>query len=222
MTQESVEALSRELDALRAQVRSLADREAIRDLTATYMQAMHDARWEDAVECFAEDAEYDHGLLGELRGKADLRTFYTEFMPAFEEAGGWAFDLLADPVIRVDGDRAEGRWFLLTLLIDPDTQKPAWSMATLEYEYAREASGAWKFKRNRCIHEHLLAPYDKGWGPEGGSKLPKASDAMPIQHFDRIRAQGGRQRPGRTSHSIRGWTVPTLEPDPDPDPAQQT
>jgi hypothetical protein len=211
MREDSLETLRAELDALRARTRELEDREAIRELTARYMQAMHDARWEDAVECFAEDAEYDHGLLGELRGKADLRTFYMEFMPAIEGAGGWAFDLLADPLIEVDGDRAQGRWFLLTLLIDPDSQKPAWSMATLEYEYARE-EGGWRFKRNRCIHEHILAPYDKGWGPEGGSKLPSAADAMPIQHFDRLRAQGGKQRPGRTCRSIRGWTVPTLEP----------
>ena len=28
-----------------------------------------------------------------------------------------------------------------TFLIDPDTQKPAWAFATLEYEYAREAAG---------------------------------------------------------------------------------
>ncbi len=212
MIEKTLDALRTELRVVRDRMRELEDREAIRELTAEYMQAMHDARWEDAVECFAEDAEYDHGLLGELHGKADLRTFYTEFMPAFESAGGWAFDMLADPVVRVDGDRAEARWFLLTLLIDPDVQKPAWSMATLEYEYAREPSG-WKFKRNRCIHEHMLAPYDKGWGPDGGSKLPNASDAMPIQHFERIRAQNGKQRPGRTSRSIRGWTVPTLEPD---------
>jgi hypothetical protein len=211
MPEDSLESLRAELDALRARTLELEDREAIRELTARYMQAMHDARWEDAVDCFADDAEYDHGILGELRGKADLRTFYTEFMPKIESAGDWAFDRLADPLIAVDGDRAQGRWFLLTLLIDPDSQKPAWSMATLEYEYAREVSG-WKFKRNRCIHEHILAPYDKGWGPEGGSRIPDAADAMPIQHFDRLRAQGGKQRPGRTCRSIRGWTVPTLEP----------
>lgn len=208
---EARDELISDMKLLQERVLELEDREAIRDLTGTYMQAMHDARWEDAVECFAEDAEYDHGLLGELRGKSDLRTFYTEFMPAFEEAGGWAMDLLANPVIRVDGDRAEARWFLLTLLIDPDSQSPAWSMATLEYEYAREPTG-WKFKRNRCIHEHILAPYDKGWGPEGGSKLPTAAEMMPIQHFERLEAQGGKQRPGRTCRSIRGWTVPTLDP----------
>ncbi|MEZ4280830.1 MAG: nuclear transport factor 2 family protein [Myxococcota bacterium] len=208
---DALEALRAELGALRKRVGELEDRDAIRELTHRYMQAMHDARFEDAVDCFAEDAEYDHGLLGELRGKPDLRVFYTQFMPAFESAGGWSYDVLANPLIRIDGDRAEARWFLLTFLIDPDTQKPAWAMATLEYEYAREAEG-WRFKKNRCIHEHILAPYDKGWGPEGGSKLPNAADALPIQHFEKIRAQGGKQRPGKTSRSIRGWTVPTLEP----------
>ena len=189
MSARSLEDLQEELGQLRNRVQAMEDREAIRDLTASYMQAMHDARWDDALACFADEAEYDHGLLGELRGKEDLKTFYTEFMPTFEEAGGWAMDFLADPVIEVRADRGEGRWFLLTLLIDPDTQKPAWSMATLEYEYERKPEG-WKFVRNRCIHEHILAPYDKGWGPEGGSKLSDATETMPNHHFEKLNAQG--------------------------------
>ncbi len=211
MTEPTSAELLREIRALRGRVQELEDREAVRQLTAEYMQAMHDARWEDAVACFAQDATYDHGILGELRSKEDLRTFYTEFVPRFEEAGGWAFDVLADPVIHVDGDRAEGRWFLLTLLIDPATQEAAWSMATLEYEYAR-IDGRWLFQRNRCISEHLLSPYSKGWGPRAGSKLPGAADALPIQHFERLESQGGKQKPGKLCRSIRGWTVPTLEP----------
>ncbi len=207
-----LESLQAELHALNDRMRVLEDREQIRELTHRYMQAMHDARWEDAVECFADDAEYDHGLLGELRGKQDLRAFYTKFMPVFETAGGWSYDVLGNPILEVDGDRAQGRWFLLTFLIDPDTQKPAWAFATLEYEYAREAKG-WRFKKNRCIHEHILAPYDKGWGPAGGSKLPSATDALPIQHFDKIRAQGGKQRPGKSGRSLRGGTVPTVDPE---------
>jgi hypothetical protein len=200
-----------ELDELRTRVRELEDREAVRELTARYMQAMHDARWDDAVACFADDAEYDHGLLGMLRGKPDIEHFYTEFMPEFEEAGGWAFDVLADPVIEVDGDRATGRWFLLTLLIDPETREAAWSIATLDYVYAREADG-WRFKRNHCVHEHMLSPYDKGWGRSGGSKLPEAARGTPEEHLEALRRQGGKQRPSRWTRSIRGWSVPTLEP----------
>ncbi len=206
-----MEEMARELETLRERVQEQGDREAIRQLTAEYMQAMHDARWEDAVACFSEDASYDHGVLGELRSKEDIRAFYTEFMPAFEGAGGWAFDVLADPVIHVRGDTAEGRWFLLTLLIDPDSQAPAWSIATLEYEYVRE-DGGWKFHRNRCIHEHLLSPYDAGWGPRGGSRVPSQTGAAPQVHFERLRSQGGKQRPGKRSRSIRGWSIPTLEP----------
>lgn len=209
---EQIKRLSAELTALRGQVTDLQAREDIRQLTAEYMQAMHDARWEDAAECFADDATYDHGILGELRSKEDIRRFYTQFMPAYEEAGGWAFDVLADPVIEVDGDDAFGRWFLLTLLIDPDSQDPAWSIATLDYEYKR-IHGRWKFYKNHCIHEHLLSPYDKGWGPKGGSRVSSQTEASPQVHFEKVRAQGGKQRPGRRTRSIRGWTVPTLEPE---------
>ena len=209
---DALQSMQAELTALRARVHELEDREAIRQLTAEYMQAMHDARWEDAVACFAEEASYDHGILGELADKQAIRHFYTEFMPGYEEAGGWAFDVLADPVIEVRGDEASGRWFLLTLLVDPDSQEAAWSIATLEYEYRREASG-WRFYRNRCIHEHMLSPYEGGWGRSGGSRVSSASEGSPAAHFETLRAQGGKQRPGKLTRSIKGWTVPTLEPE---------
>ena len=200
-----------EVTALRTQVKDLQAREDIRQLTNKYMQAMHDARWQDAVECFSDDASYDHGILGELRNKDEIRQFYTEFMPSFEEAGGWAFDILADPVIELHSDKAQGRWFLLTLLIDPDTQKPAWSIATLDYEYICER-GQWKFYKNHCIHEHLLSPYEKGWCNQGGSHVSSTTEAMPLAHFDQLIKQGGKQRPSKHTRSIRGWTVPTLDP----------
>lgn len=211
MSEMTLESLAAEITSLRERVRTLEDKEEIHRLTREYMQAMHDARWEDAVACFSEDATYDHGVLGELLSKDDIREFYLDFMPGFEEAGGWAFDMLTNPTVTVDGDEAFGRWFLLTLLIDPDTQKPAWSVATLDYEYRREAEG-WKFFRNHCIHEHLLSPYDKGWGADGGFKVSDATGASPQIHFERFKEQGGKQRPGRRTRSIKGWTVPTLEP----------
>ena len=205
--------IGRELAALRDRVRALEDKDEIRELTHAYMQAMHDARWEDALACFADDASYDHGLLGYLPDRAALRSFYTEFMPAFETAGGWAFDVLANPVIRVEGDRATGRWFLLTLLTDPEDGEAAWSVCTLDYAYKRER-GRWRFHENHCVHEHLLAPYATGWGRSGRSKLPQAAAAAPAEHFARVRAQGGKQRPGPLTRSTRGWSVPTLAPEP--------
>ena len=65
---EAIESLLAELASMKKRLTALEDRDAIRELTHRYMQAMHDARFEDAVDCFADDAEYDHGLLGELRG----------------------------------------------------------------------------------------------------------------------------------------------------------
>ncbi|MAI78288.1 MAG: hypothetical protein CL917_05060 [Deltaproteobacteria bacterium] len=212
MSEPSLESLAAEVSRLRNRIQLLEDREEIHRVTREYMQAMHDARWQDAIDCFCDEASYDHGILGELRTKEDIREFYLEFMPGFEGAGGWAFDMLTNPTVTIDADDAYGRWFLLTLLIDPDTQKPAWSIATLDYEYRRE-NGRWKFFKNHCIHEHMLSPYDKGWGAEGGSKVSSQTEAAPQIHFERINAQGGKQRPGRRTRSIRGWSTPTLEPE---------
>ena len=163
-----MEEILQELKALRLKVQRLEDLDAIRNLTTRYMHAMHDARWSDAVSCFAEDASYDHGILGYLQNKDDIRSFYEEFMRAYEENGGWAFDILSNPLIEIDGDRAEGRWFLLTLLTDPDSKEAAWGVATLEYEYKRER-GEWKFHRiaaSRSISSSTT--------PKGGARAAAA------------------------------------------------
>jgi len=213
------EDVRQELAALKSRLQELEDKEAIRDLTHRYMQGMHDARWGDVVDCFGAEASYDHGMLGFLRNREDIQRFYTEFMPQFEQSGGWAFDMLGNPVISVDGDRAEGRWLLLTLLIDPDTQEAAWNIATLDYEYRRE-QGQWKFHRNVCITEHQLVDYAKGWGKSGGSRISSITEAEQNEspfRFDHLEAQGGKQRPGRWTRSIVGWSVPTLPPRTDGD-----
>jgi hypothetical protein len=128
----TLDALAAEVAALRAQVQDLAAREEIRQLTCEYMQAMHDARWEDAVACFSEEAQYDHGILGELRGLQDIRHFYTKFMPLYEEAGGWSFDVLADPGHRGVGRQRRGA------LVPPDTaHRPRQPEAGLEYRDSR-------------------------------------------------------------------------------------
>ncbi len=203
--------LIRELAEMRAEIRRLTDTENIRKLTSQYMQAMHDARWDDAIACFADEASYDHGQIGHLATKADIARFYSEFMPGFEQGGGWAFDMLGNAVIDVRGDSAEARWFLLTLLVDPDTKEAAWNVATLEYEYVRERE-AWKFYRNRCITEHQMVPHSTGWGASGASRVTSYTEADSPEHFEHIKAQGGKQLPGKLSRSIVGWTVPTMEP----------
>ena len=65
----------------------------------------------------------------------------------------------------------------------------------------------------RGIHEHTLSPYAGGWGRSGGSRVSSASEGSPAAHFETLRAQGGKQRPGKLTRSIKGWTVPTLEPE---------
>jgi hypothetical protein len=63
------------------------------------------------------------------------------------------------------------------------------------------------------VHEHLLVPYASGWGRSGASRIPDAAKDAPSEHFARLRAQGGKQRPGPLTRSTRGWSVPTLEPE---------
>lgn len=98
---------------------------------------------------------------------------------------------------------------------DPDSQEPAWNVATLEYTYTRE-SGGWRFFHNRCVSEHQMVSYANGWGAKGNSRVTSFTEAeqsgLPL-NFERIRAAGGKQAPGKLTRSIRGRTVPTQEPE---------
>lgn len=121
-------------------------------------------------------------------------------------------DRLGNPVIGIDGDSATGRWFLLTTLIDLDTQEAAWAIAVLEYEYVRQR-GQWKFKKNRCISEHLMVPYSTGWGKSGHSRLSTLQNTEYSKYLEKWEAQGGKEIPSKLTRSTRGWTVPVHEPE---------
>jgi hypothetical protein len=67
----------------------------------------------------------------------------------------------SNPVIRLDGDRAAATWYVLTPVIDKQTNKPHWIAATYEDEYVR-VERSWKF-RKICAKVIFSAPYDTGW-----------------------------------------------------------
>ncbi len=78
--------LEREMAALKAEVRRLGDIEAVKKLTAEYMQAMHDARWDDAVAWARLDGPFAVGTTGVLKPKGGPKvTFVIETLEAGSE-----------------------------------------------------------------------------------------------------------------------------------------
>lgn len=180
----NVEALERRVERLEERLRAAEDVLAIQRLKARYAQLV-DARTPrdrelpqaeiDAIArriaaLFSEDGVWDGGEgLGVGRGREEI--FQILRRPGLQ----FSWHYFVKPDIEVEGDRARGRWDILS----PCTSKEgrALWMAGVEHdEYVRE-SGNWVHARMR-LEVVFMASYEKGWAPrrdsDGGSAAGRA------------------------------------------------
>jgi 3-phenylpropionate/cinnamic acid dioxygenase small subunit len=80
----------------------IADRFAIRELTARYNDAIDDGRLDDYLACFTPDGVFEIDGLGRGQGPAQIR-------PMVEPISPIAVHLTLDAVVDVDGDTATQR-----------------------------------------------------------------------------------------------------------------
>ena len=83
-------------------VAAIADRIAIRDLTARYNDAIDDGRLDDYLACFTPDGVFAIEGLGRGQGPEQIR-------PMVEPISPIAVHLTLDAVVEVDGDTATQR-----------------------------------------------------------------------------------------------------------------
>jgi hypothetical protein len=140
-----------EIGDLRAKVRMLEDREAIRDVFITYAAAMDGKDWDLLGTVWADDVVFDHsayvwdGLSEAIwRGKADVM----KQTVAGVSRHFTAHHILTNHRMRIDGDRAKAVVYLHSVHLD-DPLKPeehgdhgAWYLA----ELVRRPDG-WKIRR---------------------------------------------------------------------------
>jgi 3-phenylpropionate/cinnamic acid dioxygenase small subunit len=91
----------------------LADRFAIRELTARYNDAIDDGRLDDYLACFTADGVFEVDGLGRAQGADQIR-------PMVEPISPIAVHLSLDAVIEVDGDTATQRCRFLLGRRSPD------------------------------------------------------------------------------------------------------
>ena len=95
---------------LPARIAMLEDREAIRDLIASYGPLADAGDCAGAAALWTEDGVYEVGGFGEYRGRAAIR----ELLEGENHQGliaGGAAHVLSPPVIALDGDRAVARTY---------------------------------------------------------------------------------------------------------------
>ncbi len=146
---ESKTVMDREPESLEQRLRRLEDIEEIKKLKARYCEAC-DGGWdgrashniEKIVAVFAQDGVWDGGVYGRREGREALRDYY-QHNPEVP----FAFHLLTNPIIEVNGDYATGNWHLLISLTQAD-QSSVLIGGVFDDEYTRTAEG-WRIKRSR-------------------------------------------------------------------------
>jgi hypothetical protein len=159
------------LAALERRVEAAEAHAAILDLKSRY-GALADARYartgplspaeidplaEQLAALFTEDAVWEGGgRLGTARGRSAIRERFRE--PTLHYA--WHF--FVKPEIRVEGDRASGRWDVLALITTLE-RRALWMVGVEHDDYVR-VDGRWLHARMR-LDSKLMAPYERGWAP---------------------------------------------------------
>ncbi|MFC1920315.1 nuclear transport factor 2 family protein [Chloroflexota bacterium] len=123
------------LEEMQARVRKLQDIEDIKKLHRKYIFMLSNYQWSDMVECFSKNAVADLDPDGKYIGKEEIRKLIVgvigERINPLRPKGG---QILDQPIIIVDGDKATGIWFM-NRYNSNDTTKEHWRIMKQYYNY---------------------------------------------------------------------------------------
>lgn len=122
-------------------IERLEAREALRELRYEYARRLDDEAWEQWVDLFVPDAECDYEGWGAVQGHDELYAFAAETVAdAFE----YTAHVMHHPQLSVDGDEAEGTWYVEIHYALSDGVG-GWRQGQYEDTYVRTPDG-WKFE----------------------------------------------------------------------------
>lgn len=147
---------------------SLEDIEAIKQLKAEYCYALDENRLDDLAGLFTPDAVCDfRPHFGIVEGRATIRRKFREVEGERPPGAPLAIHVIANPLIRVDGDSATGKWYLLDCIIRPHEPRPLRIIARYDETY-RRSGGVWKIQYEKIVFFHT----DLGDVELGGREYP--------------------------------------------------
>lgn len=159
------------LEELEKRVKILEDTEEIKTLQIQYVNSLTQAKWNDVIDCFSDDAVVDLHA-GLCHGKAEFSKLFKETINLTHI--GQEGNFVVHPMISVNGDTAKGSWLLYLQFSQPrklnpiptilaTDQAPDWMQGYYEMEYKR-VDEKWKISmlkwRCRLITPHSLLKDD--------------------------------------------------------------
>ena len=160
------------IDALKKEVQTLEDIEAIRKLHIRYVNDLTYGEWDDIVECFSEDAVLAV-MMGQepTTGKEKIRDIFMNQVAKSEKHTGREANMTLHPLVTVDGDMAKSNW-VIYFITQPDPKKEAIQVLQGIYdcEYKRE-NGEWKISYIKWTPRFALGPPPSNeiGSPQGGA-----------------------------------------------------
>jgi len=128
-------ALRADIEELRAEVRALADLQAIAGLIARYGPAVDRGDSAAAAALWTKDGRYDLGPLGIARGRDEIAALFAADMHQ-TLIGGGAAHMLGPPHVAVEGDEATAVCY---------SAVARWTGSA--FELFRVAANRWTFRR---------------------------------------------------------------------------
>ena len=139
----TLEEMEKRLKEMERRITTNEDIEQIKQLHIRYVNALTFIKWDDVIDCFAEDSSLDVQLGGLIKGKAKIAKFFKERLSQIHIGKEGIF--CVHPQITVDGDRAKGNWLIYIMYADHRTwQSRYWLQGIYDAEYAK-VNGEWKF-----------------------------------------------------------------------------
>ena len=149
MTSDDMERRLRELEA---KTRVMEDIEAIKQLQYRYKNAFMQARWDEVLDCFDENATIDIKPDGTNVGKG-MAEVKRQFGNMAKAHLGAETDLVYHPIISVSGDTAKGTWMVTdTMHIIDQPMQSIYGIYTAEYV---KVNGKWKFSFLQHRHRKI-------------------------------------------------------------------
>ena len=153
-------------DEMEKQVKRMLDIQDIKDLHREYVYWVANCEWDRVIDCFTEDCSVNISKWGLRKGKASLTDLFKRDIDHNNMGRGRDSHCASMPVIKVDGDTAEGHWLMYIFISDPETgMAQRWFAGRHDADY-RRIEGQWK------IHNLV---YTAPW-PRTPESVPKLDE----------------------------------------------
>lgn len=151
------------LEDLEEEIRLLSSREEIKELKSKFCRDVDEQNYENLQTLFSEDAliiysHLNHADYGEYQGPEGIRDFVESMV---DEIVGFRVHMIHNPILSVNGDQAEGRWYFEVPVVFKDTNTPGWVQGTYHDEFRRNEEG-WRISRLEGRFNYI-AQYKDGW-----------------------------------------------------------